>query len=116
MYTMINDQAVDCDIAFGNCHQVVRDYAAFELDGQKYPSGLMQHEDESYETKLPWFKDFREAVQFLASQTWTGHIMTYVMREDRSGPSWITNGIHYKKKQGDNRHPVLLRQLAGVTA
>lgn len=111
MKTNINGQDVDCDIAYGNCHQVVRDYAAFEIDGEKFPANRMDY-NETYTMKLPWFKDFRKAVQFLESKPWTGHIQTYVMKEDESGPSWITNGVHYHKKQGDNRHPSQL-QLAG---
>lgn len=79
MHTVINGRNIDCGIAFGLCHQIVRDFAALEYQGQHYPAGRTETFDDKHEVKMPWFHDIRDAIAYLERQPWTGHVMTYVM-------------------------------------
>jgi hypothetical protein len=109
MYTMIHGQSVDCAVAFGLVHQVVRTYEGFRFRGECYPGSYSERVDaDPSKEKLPWFLEFRESVQYLEEQPWTGHVLSYVRAKDGSGPSWITAGQHYTKQGGDPRHPLML--------
>jgi hypothetical protein len=109
MYTMIHGQSVDCAVAFGLVHQVVRTYEGFRFRGECYPGSYSERVDaDPSKEKLPWFLEFRESVQYLEEQPWTGHVLSYVRAKDGSGPSWITAGQHYTKRGGDPRHPLML--------
>lgn len=99
MTTQVRGQDVPVGIVFGLCHQVVREYDAGEVRGYKYPRGTNSQ-------GLPWFADFRKAVEFLENKPFAGHIQSYVMKEDGSGPSWVTSGMYYRKDGGRKDGPV----------
>lgn len=107
MHTLINGQSVDCAIAFGLAHQVVRTYEAYTFKGHGHPEGDSGYVDDPYwlMNPLPWFREFRDAVNYLESMPWTGLVRSYIMREDGRGPSSMTAGEHYIKQGGDPRHP-----------
>ncbi len=99
MSTNINGHDVPVNVAFGLCHQVVREYDAGEIRGYAYPRGTTT-------LGLPWFSDFRKAVEFLEGKPFAGCIQSYVMKEDGTGPSWITAGCYYLKKGGRKDGPI----------
>ena len=99
MTTQVNGHDVPIEIAHGLCHQVVREYAAGDVRGYKDPSG-------STTRGMPWFADFRHAVTFLDNKPFAGYSQTMIMKEDGSGPSWITAGVYYRKAGGRKDGPV----------
>lgn len=107
MSTVIAGQDVPVGIAYGYAHQIVREYDAGELDGYKWPSGSTHYH-------LPWFHNLNEAVGYLKVCPFIGHVQTYVMKEDGSGPSWITSGVYHRKNEEGVRHAPTLDKSMGT--
>lgn len=104
MHVNINGTNVPAEIVRGLGHQIVREYAAGDLDGCSWPAGQTTQ-------GLPWFRSFMEAVSYLEDKPYAGYIQSYVLTEDGARLSNITAGAYYRKVAGDRLGPIALIEL-----